>query len=156
VFGPDGNLYVNARGPGPVVRFDGSTGEFLDIFARYEFAGDTVPRGLVFGPDNSLYVSSLPSLHASVLRYDHDGDFINPFVPEGSAGLVSPTGPLFGPDGNLYVRTDPGATASGMLRFDGTTGEPIDDFIPLGTCGLRSNRAFTFRNTDPITLAYVR
>jgi probable HAF family extracellular repeat protein len=156
VFGPDGNLYVNARGPGPVVRFDGSTGEFLDIFARYEFAGDTVPRGLVFGPDNSLYVSSLPSLHASVLRYDRDGDFINPFVPEGSAGLVSPTGPLFGPDGNLYVRTDPGATASGILRFDGTTGEPIDDFIPLGTCGLRSNRAFTFRNTDPITLAYVR
>jgi len=159
VFGLDRNLYVAVRGPGPVIRFDGGTGEFMDVFARYEFAGDTVPRGFVFGPDGNLYVSSLPSLHGSVLRYDRDGDFINPFVPEGSAFGHTPTSPLFGPDGNLYVRTDTGNTASspsGMVRFDGTTGELIDDFIPLGSCGLASNRPFVFRNTDPITLAYVR
>ena len=32
VFGPDGNLYVASHGPNPVVRYDGTTGAFIDIF----------------------------------------------------------------------------------------------------------------------------
>jgi hypothetical protein len=31
-FGPDGNLYVASHGPNPILRYDGKTGVFMDIF----------------------------------------------------------------------------------------------------------------------------
>ncbi|AFY43779.1 NHL repeat containing protein [Nostoc sp. PCC 7107] len=34
-FGPDGNLYVSSTGTGSVVRFNGATGELIDVFAQY-------------------------------------------------------------------------------------------------------------------------
>src|SRR5262249_21219799 len=77
VFGPDGHLYVNATDPGPgsVLRYDGTTGAFLDVFvpAGSNPFGENrsgATRGLVFGPDGNLYVGSFPTAHPSVLRYD--------------------------------------------------------------------------------------
>jgi streptogramin lyase len=161
VFGPDGNLYVNASDPGPgtVLRYDGTTGAFLDVFVPADSdpfgehsAG--LPRGLVFGPDGNLYVSR--SDHPSVLRYDgRTGAFLDAFVPEGSGGLVASTDPLFGPDGNLYVRSSPNLAQAAVLRYDGTTGAFIDRLFPYGSGGLASNKGFVFRNTDATTLAYV-
>ncbi len=34
-FGPDGALYVSSTGTGSVVRFDGATGAFIDVFAQF-------------------------------------------------------------------------------------------------------------------------
>lgn len=51
-FGPDGNLYFN--GPGGVSRFDVSTGDFIDSFAPP--ISDL--GGIVFGPDENLYLLS--------------------------------------------------------------------------------------------------
>jgi hypothetical protein len=167
VFGPDGNLYVNASqsAPGSVLRYDGSTGDFLDVFVPagsnpFGESGSGHPRGLVFGPDGNLYISddSPGGRHPSVLRYDgKTGALMDAFVSEGSGSLSIPTGPLFGPDGNLYMRSVPylNGGPGAVKRYDGTTGAYIDDFVPSESGGLHFNKPFVFRNSDPVTLAYV-
>ncbi|MBI3464318.1 MAG: DUF4114 domain-containing protein, partial [Planctomycetes bacterium] len=127
VFGPDGNLYVSSAGNDAVLRYEGTTGRFIDVFASGGGLSD--PQNLVFGPDGHLYVASEDNRR--VLRYDgNTGAFIDTFVAEGSGGLVGPTGLAFGPDGNLYVAS--GGTPQ-ILRYHGTTGAFIDEFIFTGS-----------------------
>jgi hypothetical protein len=78
---------------------------------------------------------------------------IDAFVP--GAELRYETGPFFGPDGNLYVRNTSNFSAAAVLRYDGTTGAFIDQFVPYGSGELAGNLCFAFRNTDSTTLAYV-
>src|SRR5262249_44364115 len=58
-FGPDGNLYVPTS-LGTVVRYDGTTGSFIDTFLPNVGASTT---DLGFAPDGSLYVSGGAGLH---------------------------------------------------------------------------------------------
>lgn len=48
VFGPDGNLYVSSGDTANVLRYNGTTGAFMDVFASG--AGLTLPSGLTFTP----------------------------------------------------------------------------------------------------------
>ena len=127
VFGPDGHLYVTSSveafggGTNAILRYDGRTGVFLDAFVPQESGGLSDPRGLVFGPDGHLYVTSAGS--NEILRYDgHTGAFLDDFVPQGRGGLDAPRGLVFGLDGHLYV-TSAGVYA--VLRYDGRTGAPL-------------------------------
>jgi len=133
-FGPDGSLYV-ASGDNPqVFRFDGETGEFIDRFVENdpntpedETANLVRPRGLVFGPDNHLYVSSGGSNRVNA--YDGTtGEFLR--IAATGGGLAGPIGVAFGLDGNLYVA---GGTSGKVHRYDGTTGAAIDAFANLPT-----------------------
>ena len=91
-FGPDGNLYVGIYDvPGRVLKFDGTTGAFIDTFVATGSGGLSRPEGLAFGPDGYLYVSS----DSGVLRYSGiDGHFIDTFaslpypLPFGPGGLA--------------------------------------------------------------------
>jgi hypothetical protein len=74
----------------------------------------------------------------SILRYDASGQFIDVFVnlglPNGPRGGCCMT---FGPDENLYVTQTGGAVMPGRVnRFNGVTGEFIDEFISPGVGGL--------------------
>jgi streptogramin lyase len=155
VFGPDGNLYVCSFSTDQVLRYDGTTGGFIDIFA---YDDGLQPSGLVFGPDSNLYVTKSDPSPPSVLRFDHTGQFIDVFVaPEANGGLVDPNGILFGPDGNLYVgdHNDVANKIGGRIfRYDGTTGQFIDNFIPEGPGLIFGVTYFTFTKTDPMTLNY--
>ncbi len=123
-FGPDGNLYVssgkflNQEEIGTeILRYDGSTGEFIDAFV----SGGRLntPGGLVFGPDDNLYVSSNGT--DEVLRYDSStGELIDVFAS--GNGLDGPTILTFGPDDNLYVSS---SFTDEVLRFD-ADGDFID------------------------------
>ena len=73
----------------------------------------------------------------SILRYDARGRFVDIM-----ADLSLPNGPrggcclTFGPDENLYVSAGGGALAGHVNRFNGVTGELIDQFVPPGSGGL--------------------
>jgi streptogramin lyase len=156
LFGPDGNLYVSSYSTGQVLRYDGTTGDFIDVFAS---GGNLAnPQGLVFGPDGNLYVTKADPSPPTILRYDATGNFMDVFVPpEANGGLVDPNGILFGSDGNLYVGDQndvSGKSGGGIYRYDGTTGQFIDNFIPLSSGVISGATYMTFTKTDPVTLNY--
>lgn len=105
VYGPDGNLYVTSANH-TVIRYDGKTGEFIDVFVKRADGGLDDPYGLEFSADGQLYVAS--GATSSVLRYDGlTGAFRDTFVAPGLGGLVSPAymafvgglGGAYDPDG---------------------------------------------------------
>lgn len=133
VLGFDGDLFVGnfttafGKSKGELLRYDATTGELLSNDPVTGFKNhDFHPRGIVFGPDNMLYVASPASistgLGGAVLRFNADGTFADVFVEDagGVGQLNRPEGIVFGPDGNLYVtsfRAAPG-DVDGIRVYD--------------------------------------
>ncbi len=138
VFGPDHNLYVSSFNTDSILRYNGTTGQFMDTFVSDPGARFTA---LVFGPDGNLYVSSGQGYGSSVRRYEGtSGAFIDAFTSE---FLDLPSGLAFGPDGNLYVSS---TNHGRVVRFDGTTGAFIDVFVATGSGGLLNPDYLTFHD----------
>jgi DNA-binding beta-propeller fold protein YncE len=86
--------------------------------------------------ETALLVGNFTPMAAgnSILRYTDGGRFVDVMVdlglPDGPRGGCCMT---FGPDENLYVSAAGGAAMPGRInRFNGVTGEFIDEFIPPG------------------------
>jgi hypothetical protein len=104
VFGADGKAYVasTASSSNAILRYDGTTGAFVDTFVAAGSGGLDGPLGMVFRPDGYLYVVGWRS--NSVLRYQtSNGAFGGTVVPSGSGGLANPDDLLFDSNGNLLV-----------------------------------------------------
>jgi glucose/arabinose dehydrogenase len=113
--GSDGNVYVSSRATNQVLRYNGSTGAFIDAFVTQGSGGLSGPWGQTFGPDGNLYVASEST--NQVLRYNGStGAFIDAFISAGSGGLDTPRGVRFGSDGSLYVTS---RSTSSILRYQG-------------------------------------
>ncbi len=98
-FGPDGRLYVASFGSHQVLRYNTTTGAFIDEFIGPS-SGLISPHGLTFGSDAHLYVTSWGT--DEVLRYDgKTGAFIDIFVSANDGGLVNPQQVIFRPDNQL-------------------------------------------------------
>ena len=133
-FGVEGHLYVVNNLTHNVKRFDGATGEFIDVFVASQSGGLDEPLSMIFGPDGDLYVGS--NTTDSVKRYNGTtGAFIDDFVTPGDGGLLAPIAMVFGPDGNLYV-SDLGTDS--IKRYNGGTGDYIDDFVFPGSGGMNN------------------
>jgi len=142
-FGPDGNLYVSSFRTNQILRFDGKTGAFIDVFASDNNNGFgslnslNGPNGLLFGPDGSLYVTTQGSannpagdltylFNSQVLRYSPEQVlgteptttptvFIDQPTPLPEAGFVSLLGLAFAPNfSSLYVSD----FAGGIRQYD--------------------------------------
>lgn len=133
-FGPDGNFYVSDSDHENVLRYNGTTGAFIDIFGSTED-----PAGLTFGPDGNLYVANSAAPGSVTELNGTTGAEIGAFVAPGSGGLSDPEEIVFGPDGNLYVAS---ADTSQILEYDGGTRAFIGVFASGN--GLSNVRGLTF------------
>ena len=126
------SLLVSSRFSDNVLRYDGESGDFIEVFA--DGGGLINAIGMDFGPDGHVYVASgdLPLVN----KYHRwTGDFIEQFVfddprteKDETGGLSSPRGLLFGPDGDLYVA---GGGSDQVHVYDGETG----DFVRIAAAG---------------------
>lgn len=130
-----GDLLVLDRvASGSVLRFDSTTGAFLDIFVPKGSGGLSYPNDITVGPDGNLYISQTPGADytsATVLRYSGTtGAFMDVFVQPNSGNVNQAAAIRFGPDGNLYVAdfNDGICCTATVKRFNGTTGAFIDVF----------------------------
>ena len=101
-FGPDGNLYVAGANINSVLRFDGATGAFKDVFAAGNGMSGTV--GLTFAPNGDLFVGALAD--TSLRRLSLDGEKV-----VGEETLLADMGLRIrdvevGPDGMISVEID--------------------------------------------------
>src|SRR5207302_5304281 len=93
-----------------ILRYNGTTGAFLNVFVPAGSAGLTLAptAGVIFGPD--VNADGTPDLYVSngvvneVLVYNGaNGSFLRKYIPPGLGGLADPKGLLFDHDGNLLV-----------------------------------------------------
>jgi len=138
LFGPDGNLYVGGNSSN-IVRFNGKTGQFMDVFVPKERNGGAIELScLAFGTDGNLYACSRWT--KEIKRYDgKTGAYIDAFVTKGSGGLDIPSFLYFGPDHNLYVTS---SNNNCIKVYDGKTGAYLHDFVSGN--GIRGLSDFCF------------
>ena len=119
-FGPNGDLYLtesDASYPSLVKRFDGDTGEFIDVFASTlpidDGNGDKL-RSLEFGPNGDLYVMDMGTPYdlRHIIRFEgpnsaNPGEFVDLFVDakDGSAKAYKIWDFIFNDEGNMYAAT---------------------------------------------------
>ena len=116
-----------------ILRYDGTSGKFIDAFVSSGSGGLDLPTGLTFGPDGNLYVASGNT--NEILRYDGtSGKFIDAFVSSGRGGLDGPKDLMFSSD-NRYLFVTSFFTNE-ILRYDGTSGKFIDVFASSYIGGL--------------------
>jgi sugar lactone lactonase YvrE len=139
-FGPDGNFYVSSFLSDQILRYNGKTGQFIDVFAsgNQQAGGLNGPNGLLFAPDGNLYVTTEGSVASNgqadfsasfpsqVLRYNpqtrQSSIFASPDPSPRSQGFASLLGMAIGPaDGDLYVSD----FANDIRRYNLKTGELV-------------------------------
>jgi outer membrane protein assembly factor BamB len=162
-FSPDGNLYVSSFRTNQILRFNGTTGEFLDVFASDNnnglgsLNGLNGPNSLLFGLDGSLYVATegtandasgklVFAYNSQVLRYSPaqvagtepttiPSVFISQPTPlPESLGFVSLLGLALAADNNILV-----SDFSGGIRRYNSVGELIDTLSTNYTDTIPSN-----------------
>jgi uncharacterized protein YjiK len=144
-YGPDGNLYVSQSTFGGVKRFNGITGQFIDVFADGSSVANQASQ-MIFR-DGYLFVATGTT---GILRFDAhtgapapaDGKVGAQFVTPADQGIVQGVhGLAFGPDGQLYVTSN---VSNQVLKYDSSSGAFLAIYVDAGSGGLMSANALTF------------
>jgi hypothetical protein len=139
----DGIIFVSSHkaSPGPataingILRFDGTS---YSTFIPQGMGGLSNPSKLLFGPDGDLYAED----GGVIRRYDQAGNF--------QGNIASGIAFTFGPDHNLYVAL---AGAGGVARYNISTGNPIDTFIPSGSSNVSNIADLSFGPDNNLYIA---
>jgi len=138
LFGADGMLYVSSFDSDAVLRYDGATGAFVDVFVAEGAGGlDGPDAGMTFGPDGDLFVPGFYS--NTVSRFAAaTGEPLPDFTP---TDLLDNPRTLIFADGYLYVANE---GSNEVLRYDGATGAFVDVFVAAGAGGLAGPAGMVF------------
>ncbi len=93
-------LFVTSAGTNRILKYNVNTGAYLGVAASGN--GLDYPRGITFGSDNLMYVSS--GNNDRIMRFAATGAFVDDYVPAGAGGMDNPRALRFR-DGDLYVTT---------------------------------------------------
>lgn len=138
LFGPDGQLYISSFDSDAILRYDGATGAFVDVFVPANSGGlDGPDAGMAFGPDGHLYVPGYYS--DSIPRFDGEtgaplGDFAQ------GDKLDKPRTLVFRGE-HLYVANE---GSNEVLRYDADSGAFVDVFVAAGAGGLMAPAGMVF------------
>ena len=144
-FGPDGHLYVSSRSTGNVYRYDGMTGEFIDIFVKAEFRRAAVY--FTFGPDGNLYGGAEDYVY---LFDGTTGVFVEELVRLFNGVINDGEDITFGPNGDIYVSS---RISNAVVRINGTSGEIEGVYIEEDISGgILSPKGIAFGPDDNLYL----
>lgn len=141
ILNDDSNVIVASEHTDELLRYDGATGAFRDVFVaddpttpdEDESGGLQAPGDLLLGRDDRLYVTSQAT--GEILSYDAEtGTFLgiligdDPTTPnvDESGGLQAPGSLLLGPGNRLYVASQ---LTDEIRRYEVQTGQFIDTFV---------------------------
>ena len=105
-YGSDGNgdgqpdLYVISRGTDEVLRYDGLSGQFIDVFATHEPSWQ--PKSIVHGSDGNAYLTlqyESPCCNTRIQRHDAETGVLLDIFDNGEDGWSVSVGP----DNNIYL-----------------------------------------------------
>lgn len=120
-------LYVSSDLSHEVLRYNASTGAFIDVFMSGN--GLNQPHGILERCDDILVASFGTD---QIMRFDRTtGTFLGIFI-DAPTGLDDPVYILNGPDDNLYISSQ---ASDEILRFN-SSGAFIDAFVSSGSGGL--------------------
>ena len=112
-FGPDGNLYIDGMKLPGILRFDGTTGAFVDTFVPNSIGGLAAGRGMAFDQEGWLYVGDS---YNNVHRYDSLGNSLGDLlVNPASLELSTPNGLIFDSRGALLISS---SDFDAVMRYD--------------------------------------
>jgi sugar lactone lactonase YvrE len=113
VFDSDGNLYVDGGQTAGILRYNGSTGTFLNTFAGGGGGGELVyGRGMAFDQDGNLYVGDTSG---AVHRYNSQGTSLGDlYVASVNPSLYEPRGITFNAQGDLLLTCN---TSNSVVRY---------------------------------------
>ena len=117
----DNHMYVSSDDK--ILKFDGLTGEFEDVFVEDNDGSLRNPQGLVFTHDGLI----VNSYNDRLLKYDLQGKFVGEFIPSKNQKIIKPVGLVKDNFENLFTTTQQGK----ILKFSGGQLATLEKSIDL-------------------------